>query len=112
MISWADETFSISLTGEPFPPPVVSWQGIAAAFSITTGGPETLFNVLAGQGFFEGTVKADPSGVGFENDVGTVSFTPVSPISTPEPSTFALMLLGIGLVLVLLAKRLLPCKAA
>jgi hypothetical protein len=99
MISWGDATFSIALPGETPTAPNYSWQGLTTHFSATVNGPETIFNIRQGQNFFEGTVNADPSGVGFENDGGTITFTPVSSgTSTPEPSTWALMLLGIGLV--------------
>ena len=61
VISWAGETFSLPLpTAGDLPSGVYSWHGIAAAFSITTGGPETLFNVLDPFNVSEGTVQGRP----------------------------------------------------
>jgi hypothetical protein len=106
MISWGDATFSISLPGELPTSPQYQWQGLTTHFSILTNGPETIFNIRQDQNFFEGTVNADPSGVNFENDVGTITFSPVSSGSaTPEPSTGAFMLLGIGLAVMGFVRR-------
>jgi hypothetical protein len=98
-VTWDSNVFTLLLAAPDSPTDTYVWEGVATpgllSFAIKDG--------TAGTGFGLSVLSANTRQF---QDSGNLFFTAAQAV--PEPSSVALMLAGIGLLLVLMRKRLAP----